>query len=227
VLLVAADGYILDVHGPYFADSRNNDANILRCQYDRDQELRNWLQPGDVVIVDRGYRDARQFLNNIGISVQMPPALGGRRQLPTAEANAGRIVTKQRWVVEARNGHVQSIFKIFRNTFLIAQISNLGEFFRIACAIINRYHPVLHMEEANEELAQEMLQMVNEPNLVQARAENEVLLRRHGRWAPLEQNQLENFPVLNIAQLRHLTFGTFQVKLSPSYIQDNNHAPTG
>jgi len=32
IMLVAPNGYILDVHGPYSSDSRNNDANILRDQ---------------------------------------------------------------------------------------------------------------------------------------------------------------------------------------------------
>lgn len=45
VLLVAPDGYILDIQGPYFADSRNNDAAILRSEFDRDaSKMRAWMQ---------------------------------------------------------------------------------------------------------------------------------------------------------------------------------------
>lgn len=37
-LIVASDGYILDIQGPYFSDSRNNDAAILQNEFDRDAE---------------------------------------------------------------------------------------------------------------------------------------------------------------------------------------------
>lgn len=33
-LVVAPDGYILDIHGPYFSDSRNNDASMLQNEMD-------------------------------------------------------------------------------------------------------------------------------------------------------------------------------------------------
>lgn len=36
VLVVAPDDYILDIQGPYFSDSRNNDAALLRDQFERD-----------------------------------------------------------------------------------------------------------------------------------------------------------------------------------------------
>ncbi|XP_071653832.1 uncharacterized protein [Temnothorax longispinosus] len=35
VLIVAPDGYILDIQGPYFSDSRNNDAAILQNEFHR------------------------------------------------------------------------------------------------------------------------------------------------------------------------------------------------
>lgn len=62
-LIVASDGYILDIQGPYFSDSRNNDAAILQNEFDRDAErMRQWFQEDDIVIVDRGYRDATELL---------------------------------------------------------------------------------------------------------------------------------------------------------------------
>lgn len=37
----------------------------------------------------------------------------GQSKLPTEEANKSRLITKTRWLVEARNGHIKSIFKFF------------------------------------------------------------------------------------------------------------------
>lgn len=41
VMVVAPDGYILDVEGPYFADSRNNDSSILNNEFAINPELMN------------------------------------------------------------------------------------------------------------------------------------------------------------------------------------------
>jgi len=44
----------------------------------------------------------------------MPPYLElGQHQLNT-EANKVRLITKTRWIVEARNGHMKSVFKFFQ-----------------------------------------------------------------------------------------------------------------
>ena len=60
-LLVAPEGYILDIHGPYFYNHANNDAAILNNELQKDEKnsIREWFQQGDISILDRGYRDAR------------------------------------------------------------------------------------------------------------------------------------------------------------------------
>lgn len=53
-LVVAPDGYILTVQGPYFSDYE-----MLRNEYEKDVDfIREWFQDHDIFIVDRGYRDA-------------------------------------------------------------------------------------------------------------------------------------------------------------------------
>jgi len=108
-LVVAPDGYILDIHGPYFSDSRNNDASMLQNEMDA-AGLREWFNNGDIFIVDRGYSDALPFLENLGINYKMLALLQqGQRQLNTDEANDSRLITKTRWIIEARNGHIKSV----------------------------------------------------------------------------------------------------------------------
>uniref|UniRef100_A0ABD2WGS7 DDE Tnp4 domain-containing protein n=1 Tax=Trichogramma kaykai TaxID=54128 RepID=A0ABD2WGS7_9HYME len=115
-LMVAPDGYILDVHGPFFSDSRNNDASMMRYQWENDENLRNCFEDRDVFIVDRGYRDVVPMLENLGFECRMSPLLEpGQNQLSTEDANEARMITKTRWIVEARNGHIKSKFKYLGN----------------------------------------------------------------------------------------------------------------
>lgn len=220
-LLVAPDGYILDIQGPYFSDSENNDAAILMNEF-RDDPMRQWFQENGIVIVDRGYRDVTQFLNRLGIVHKMPAFLErGEYQLSTEDGNASRLVTKQRWVVEARNGHLKSIFKFLANEVQIQHAPNIGDFYRIAGAIINRYREPLIMSDANAELAQRLREKLREPNFVKRLVEEENLRNRIAqRWVQLNEAQFNGFPILTIEYLKQFTVGTYQIKLSPSYIQD-------
>ncbi|XP_024884657.1 uncharacterized protein LOC112462835 [Temnothorax curvispinosus] len=221
-LVVAPDGFILQIFGPYFSDSRNNDAEILRHDFETDgNALKEWFQRNDIVLVDRGYRDAIPLLQLLGIQYEMPALLGaGQRQLTTEDANASRIVTKSRWIVESRNGHFRSVFKFFANTLCLQHAKNLDEFYRIAGAILNRYHPMIHMEGATAQAAQEILERSRIPNAVQARVEVDNLTRRNAQWRRLNHRDIPEFPLLDLEYLRHLTLGVYQINLAPSYIQD-------
>ncbi|XP_032687208.1 uncharacterized protein LOC116851665 [Odontomachus brunneus] len=88
-LIVAPDGYILAIQGPYFSDSCNNDAQMLNNEFQRDAEnIRRWFHDGDIFILDRGYRDAQPLLRELGIEYKMPAFLGrNQKQLSTEEAN--------------------------------------------------------------------------------------------------------------------------------------------
>lgn len=78
------------------------------------QTLSNWFQNGDIFLVDREYRDVVPLLQHLRIDYKMPALLErGQRQLSTEDANHTKLVTKNRWLVEARNGHLRMIFKIF------------------------------------------------------------------------------------------------------------------
>lgn len=137
-LVVAPDGYILDIQGPYFSDAQNNDAAMIINELDNDEELVNWYQEGDIVIVDRGYRDAVDDFEEMGLIVKMPPLLqAGQRQHTRRDANAARIVTKTRWVAEARNGHLKTIFKYLNLVQQIHVLENIGDFYKIGGALIN------------------------------------------------------------------------------------------
>lgn len=221
-LIVAPNGYILSIHGPYFTDSRNNDASILQAEFERDtQNMREWYREGDIMILDRGYRDIVPFLEELGIRTKIPPFLqANQRQFSTEEANESRLITKTRWVIEARNGHLKSIFKFLDGTISVVHAANLGDFYRIAGAIINRFRGPIHMEGATPELAREILRRTQEINILQARVEVDNLRNRNARWRPLNHHDLEDFPHLTLDYVRNVAIGVYQVQLAPSYIQD-------
>ncbi|XP_066600076.1 uncharacterized protein [Prorops nasuta] len=221
-LIVAPDGYILTIFGPYFSDARNNDAEILRQEFEKDAEsLKCWFQTGDIVLVDRGYRDAVPLLQRLGIDHKMPALLKhGQRQLSTQDANDSRIITKNRWVVEARNGHLRSIFKFLAQTINLQHAKNLNGYYRIAGAILNRYHPTVKMQDADVQLAREMLNISTTPNVVQQKVQVDNLRLRNGQWRRLNYHDVLDFPILDLDYLKHLTMGIYQINLAPSYIQD-------
>ncbi|XP_029158004.1 uncharacterized protein LOC114930409 [Nylanderia fulva] len=187
-----------------WADARNNDAQMLRNEFEQNmQEIREWFQNGDIFIVDRGYRDAIPLLEAMGITHRMPCLLErDQRQFTTEQANESRIVTKTRWVVETRNGHLNSIFKFFANVIQITHTKNLGDFLRIAGGIINKYHPPIRMEEANAELARELLQQSRQVNVVQERVDAENLRVLRANWNRLN---ITSMSVTSPAYLRLFT----------------------
>ncbi|XP_043476347.1 uncharacterized protein LOC122507609 [Leptopilina heterotoma] len=222
-MIVAPNGYILTIQGPYFSDGRNNDAAILRNEFNIDGEsMREWFPRGFIMIVDRGYRDVTPLLTELGIDWRMPPYIPqGQNQLSTEEANESRLITKNRWVVESVNGHMKTVFKFLAQKISITHLHNLQHFLLICGAILNRYYQRLEMEGANAQLARQMLQKSREPNIVQAYVELEELHRRNARrWILLNDNEVPDFPRITLEYLKGVTFGEYQIELSPAYIQD-------
>lgn len=141
-------------------------------------------------------------------------------QSSTEQANDSRLITKIRWAFEARNGHIKSIFNFLDKIIQIQYVSILGDFYKIAAAFINRYHPLLQVEGADAALAHQFLAKAQEPNIVQALVEVENLHTRNSeRWVSLSANQLNDFPILDLDYLKYITTGTYQLGLAPSYIQ--------
>ena len=221
-MMVALDGFILDIQGPYFSDSCNNDAAILMKEFETNKKMREWFKENDILLVDSAYRDSQTALKDLGLSCKMTkPLLRGQCQLCTEDANASRLVTKLRWIVEARNGHLKSIFKFLQNPMQLQHMVNINDFYQIAAALINKYYSLVHIEGANYKLARKMIEKSKEANIVRALVEVEKLHTRNAhRWLKLDEADLHDFPILSLEFLENLTFGTYQLKLSPSYIQD-------
>lgn len=157
-LIVCPDGYIIDVLGPYPATT--SDADILGCEIQKENsELKDYFQPGDAFVLDRGFRDALPLLNECGFRTFVPRTLQqGETQLTTLDANKSRAVTICRWVVEVVNGRFKRDFKLFRQDYFNTASKHLMKDFEIAAALINRFHPLI----SDRSDAREILNIINE-----------------------------------------------------------------
>lgn len=230
MMVVTTTGYIVSVLGPYLADSKNNDASILRHMiYHNAEELRNWLQEEDVFVVDRGFRDAQDVLEDVGIKLEMPAFMKrGEKQLSTIDSNLSRVVTKVRWVVEACNGRLKQ-WQYLSKTLPNSQIPFIGDYVRIVAALCNKYRPpISRSSEEDEQVAAKMLHLSQRANTLQERVEGEGLDRRGMRWSKVDvENVAPDFPCYDESELRQLTLGVYQLRMALSYAQEHTDADGG
>jgi hypothetical protein len=65
MVIVASDGYILSVLGPYFSGYHNNEEAITKHLFKNNLEnVNQWFQADDVYIVDRGFWDDVEYLED-------------------------------------------------------------------------------------------------------------------------------------------------------------------
>jgi len=222
MMLVTTTGYIVDVLGPYFSDSKNNDASILNNLLTSDSnKLRNWFPSNTIFVVDRGFRDSLNLLADFGFVSKMPHFFQKGSQHSTTEANESRLVTKVRWVVEAINGLIKT-WKALSDVFPNSQIPYISDYVRIVCALCNAFRPPrIYDNHDNDLIAQRMLQLVSKPNCLQERAEKEAWTKRKVLWLPITQESIPNFPRLTLDELRYITLGVYQLKQAQSYTEEH------
>ncbi|CAF1575933.1 unnamed protein product [Didymodactylos carnosus] len=95
MLIVASDGYILSILGPFMVDGKNNAASIItHCFFNNYDDILPWFKDDDIIKLDRGFRDAVNTMKYLGFNVAMPYFLYRNSQFTAEEANLSRCVTK-------------------------------------------------------------------------------------------------------------------------------------
>jgi hypothetical protein len=96
MVVVTTTGYFVTVVGPYLSDAKNNDASILKHMINTNvEDIKSWVREDDIFVVDIGFRDALELLEDLGIKAEMPCFLPkGQQQMSTDDANSSRLVTK-------------------------------------------------------------------------------------------------------------------------------------
>ncbi|XP_053388533.1 uncharacterized protein LOC128551660 [Mercenaria mercenaria] len=218
-------GYIVSVLGPYLANGKNNDANILNSILEQNvEEMKTWVRRGDVFVVDRGFKDSLGVLKDIGIEAKMPSFLEkGKTQHTTEDANESRLVTKIRWVVESANARIKQ-WQILNNVLPTSQLPYLTDYVRIICAICNKFKPPLSQTKdrlADIELGTKMFEIAKRKNELQNTVEEKLQSRTKQKWREVTESAVIDFPKLSEEQVRGITLGLYTVKLAKSYTAEH------
>lgn len=221
-VICAADGHILDVYGLYPATE--NDATIIKKILKKDKGLRNLLQPGDHILIDRGFRDAIDDLKTVyHLQPHMPSCIPPKqKQLTTLEANHSRFVTKCRWPVEVVNGHMKTLFRVHDKVVTNKTLSHTLNDFRISAALINRFHKrLLSDKEYDAEIAQEMKAKLNTINELENIVEKYGLNKKRKEFKKIDSNTIGDFPKIDQETIKKkITLGSYQLRQSLSYLAE-------
>lgn len=216
---VLTNGRILCVLGPFKAT--DNDASITDKIFNNPSIASlSSLNPEDILIVDRGFRDCETMLVNLGYVVKKP-ACNARGRLTTEEANETRMVTRVRYNVERINGVMKLVWKLFLNTIDVNYIPKIMDDFLIGAALINRKSCLVRDTVKSTIMARCMKLRENEPNVLSAIVEAESFERMIRNKLYSTFNDFRNCPKLSIEDLEMVAFGTYQVKQACCYL--SNH----
>ncbi|KOB67241.1 Uncharacterized protein OBRU01_17672 [Operophtera brumata] len=207
------------VSGPHAATT--SDAVIMNNTIDDEEGLFHWFyRPGDVFILDRGFRDSKGPLEEYGYAVHMPETKHPRKtQLTTDQANKSRCVTICRWVVEVINGRFKRDFRLLRIDHSNRALSYMMDYFRIAAALLNDFHVLID----NNVHANEFLNIINErisqPNRLADLVIRNNYNRRRAHFQPMAANmpEFEQFPRFSEEQMILFALGSYQIKQARSY----------
>ena len=110
-------------------------------------DLKELLQPNDIIILDRGFRDCVENLEkNYKLKVKIPSSIEkDQKQLSTLAANHSHMVTKCRWVIEVTNSFLKNSFKALDNVKNLSLKHTLVDY-RIAASLINKYFKRLYSD---------------------------------------------------------------------------------
>ena len=213
-----ANGYMIDAFGLFPAPA--NHTSILETIIKKYDDFAELLKPGDLFLLDRGFRNIAEVLEKkFGLNVQMPCCSNDR--MTTLQANQTRFVTKCRWVIEAVNGVFKQHFKALEKT-RNTMINHIMDDFRIAASLINCFHSRFFSDvEHSSEIVKIMKTNLTKPNHL----EKFVLNRKAKdmkKYDPIEAFELEDFPKLTQKQLIvDIAHGTYQLAQSFSYLAEH------
>lgn len=222
MMCVGCDGFIFFALGPYPASL--NDAKILQTIFDASNTFNN-LRPNDIFILDRGFRDCVNFVREKNMVVKMPNLIQrtkniNKKQLTTYEANQSRLVTAVRFVVETRNGHMKTVWKIFDMVWGTVPLQHLMVDFRICGAILNKYHRTFQANAGiAEEIANRMLDRLNVPNTLTSFVNKAPFQRAFNQF--VQFNAFQELPTLHIRDLIWVSLGRYQINNAASYCQQH------
>lgn len=216
MMCVYTDSLIADVFGPY--QGNTNDATILNELLEKD--IWGEFGDGDVLLVDRGFRDSIEKAESNGFIVKMLSFSNTPKvQLTTQQANDSRMVTKNRWPVEQVNGIIKNYWSYFAKTIRNTTLKMLFQDFRNVCALYNMTFKASQEKSIEVVIAKRMLSLNSNENRLAKFVEEENLNRKKPIFKRIDTSEIVNFPRLLEEQLRMYCCGTYQIRMVRSYYQ--------
>lgn len=216
MMAVTTNVFIVYALGPYKAGQ--NDAQILK-ELDQTTNIFDGLQNVDIFLLDRGFRDCVDGdFKAKGLDVKIPAfqRSSNKSQLSTADANQTRLVTALRFVVEVRNGHMKTVFKIFNTVWNSLALPHLTTDFQICASLLNFYHGNIESigQFANEMAALMLSRMdvVNEVFKITSKKQ----IQQRLRSCPVFED-FDSLPYLQSHHLVRISLGKYQIKQAQSY----------
>ena len=116
--------------------------SISDVELTRVSELLTHLEdkPGISVMAGRGFT-IKDILNDIGVELNIPPIMDGRKQLPAEEISEGRKIVSVCIHVERAIGRMK-FFSILKHTIPIT-LAGLSNQIVCICAYLSNFKPVL------------------------------------------------------------------------------------
>ena len=133
------------------------------------------------------------------------------------------LLLQIKWVVESANARIKR-YKYLDRVMPNSQIPYIGDFVRIVCALTNKYMPPLSSPasvEQDQTVAARMLTQCGKVNALKEIIEEKKLPKRGKCWKSAEDMPLEDFSKMTEEHLREYTLGVYQLRFSPSYIQEH------
>ena len=97
-------------------------------------------KPGISIMADRGFT-IKEMLQAIGVQLNTPPFLEGRRQLPAEEISTGRKIASLRIHVERAIGRIKN-YSILKATIPLT-LSSLSNQIVCVCSFLTNFLPAL------------------------------------------------------------------------------------
>ncbi|KAJ8686865.1 hypothetical protein QAD02_022659 [Eretmocerus hayati] len=213
-------GHTVGVPGPSPADM--NDATITKIIVnDKRYGFTDLLRKGDILIVDRGFRDVKELLEALGYRVFMPALKGKRKQLTVEESNWSRLVTILRWVVEAVHGIIGQKCKLLHHQFDNKLLPKAHALCQIASFLQNHFGKRIYSDNQDtKEVVQRMKERMNTKNELAEEVEAQGWSRKKVPFQVMSANELIDFPEMTELDLVKLVSGKYQLKQAISYLAE-------
>ncbi|OXA38533.1 hypothetical protein Fcan01_26735 [Folsomia candida] len=238
ILGVPPESLILILDGTYLFVEKSSSFHLQRRSFSNHKKrnlfkpmmsdsIMSLLEEDDVLILDRGFRDAIESAESQGLACFMPELLKKNQvQFTTTEANKSRLVTMLRWVVESVNGRLKNKFKFFEDIIYASYFPKLPGLLKVTVAILNAFSPPIFTQSPwHEDLIEYVASRLESPNLVQALVEQNNLQRGNAAWNTADEDDVLEFPELSLDELKLITLGPYQLNIGIQY--NWQHAPSG